>query len=305
MFQSDRIQFERADLHQLTLQHTVCDLHFHSTYSDGLSDVHSIAQRARQLGIGIAITDHNEIRGALEIEQHSEVLSIPGIEVTSSEGSHLLLYFYHSGQLKRFYQQNVVPHMGHGVMSSLDVSMAQLIERARDYHCLVVFPHPYSAAYTGVYNAQFSKAQLHQLLDAADGVEVINANNLNKWNLKCAVLGFNLGKNMVGGSDGHALSHMGRVVSFVQCPKNRHDFLEAIRNNANKVIGKEISLIGKLTSNGLKFRSNVSNCRDLMGKNLRYGRALAAVKSQSMRSHFRRFILAHKKQPVLRNPIGL
>jgi hypothetical protein len=48
--------------------------------------------------IGVAITDHNEIRGAVEMDRIRDVLSIPGIEVTSGEGSHLLVYFYrHQG----------------------------------------------------------------------------------------------------------------------------------------------------------------------------------------------------------------
>lgn len=294
MFPNNRVQFETPDLRQLTRRHAVYDLHFHSTYSDGLSSVDKIAQRALELGIGIAITDHNDIRGALEIEQYPDVPSIPGIEVTSSEGSHLLVYFYDSRELKRFYRQSVAPYMGHGIMSSLGLSLSQLIERARRHHCLIVFPHPYSAMYTGVYNAHFSKAQIQQLLESADGVEAINANNLKKWNLKSALLGFNLGKAMVGGSDGHALSHMASVVSYAPCPQNRHDFLDAIKNNANKVVGKEISLLRKLTSNSLKLRSNVCNCRDLLEKNVRYSRKVVTLRAQTLRSTIRRRLVAAK-----------
>ena len=93
MHLNDRVLFDRPDLAQLTQTHTVVDLHFHSHYSDGLNGVAKIAERARKLGIGIAITDHNEIRGALEMEQYGDIFSIPGIEITSAEGSHLLVYF--------------------------------------------------------------------------------------------------------------------------------------------------------------------------------------------------------------------
>jgi hypothetical protein len=294
MFPNNRVQFDTPDIQQLTRRYTVCDLHFHSTYSDGLSSVDKIAQHARKLGIGIAITDHNEIRGALEIEQYSDILSIPGIEVTSSEGSHLLVYFYDSHELSLFYQKSVEPYMGHGVMSSLGLSLSQLIDRARRHPCLIVFPHPYSAMYTGVYNAHFSKTQLQRLLESADGIEAINANNLKKWNLKSALLGFNIGKSMVGGSDGHALSHMGCVVSYARCPKNRYDFLEAVRKNANKVVGKEISLLRKLASNSLKFRSNINNCRDLVEKNVRYSRKVVALRAQTLRTTIRRRLVAVK-----------
>ena len=112
MFINDRVLFDRPDLDLLTQTHTVVDLHFHSHYSDGLNSVTKIAQRARKLNIGIAITDHNEIRGALEMDRHEDIFSIPGIEITSSEGSHLLVYFYEIGELQRFYDLHIAPHMG-------------------------------------------------------------------------------------------------------------------------------------------------------------------------------------------------
>ena len=94
MHSSDRVRFEKPDLELLNKTYTVVDTHFHSSYSDGLNRIDKIVERARRLGIGIAITDHNEIRGALEIDQYKDVLSIPGIELTVAEGSHLLVYFY-------------------------------------------------------------------------------------------------------------------------------------------------------------------------------------------------------------------
>ena len=66
---SHKILFERPDLDDLKQQYTVVDLHFHSRYSDGINLVGAIARRARQLGIGIAITDHNEIKGAVPADK--------------------------------------------------------------------------------------------------------------------------------------------------------------------------------------------------------------------------------------------
>ena len=63
MNDSHPIQFERPDLDALTHNYTVVDLHFHSHYSDGYNSVPAIAEKAQELGIGIALTDHNEIRG--------------------------------------------------------------------------------------------------------------------------------------------------------------------------------------------------------------------------------------------------
>lgn len=305
MYSSDLVQFQKPDLSQLNQHHTVVDMHFHSSYSDGLNHIDKIANQARRLGIGIAITDHNEIRGALEIDQYVDIFSIPGIELTVAEGSHLLVYFYDTRELERFYNREVVPYKGADVMSSLSLPMADVIERARKYHCVVIFAHPFCAMYTGICNIQFSDSQRQQMFQMVDGVEVINANNLNKWNLKCTVLGFNIGRAMVGGSDGHALNHMGQAVTYAQCSKNRSDFLDAIAHKANQVIGKEITLLRKVTSNSLKLRSNLNNCQDLLGKNIRYGRKVIDFKSRAIRAGIRRGIETHIKPQRLKSYLGM
>ncbi|KJS29317.1 MAG: hypothetical protein VR64_21025 [Desulfatitalea sp. BRH_c12] len=305
MHSSDRVRFERPDLKQLNPTNTVVDLHFHSIYSDGRNRIDKIAARAKALGIGIAITDHNDIRGALEIAQYDDLLTIPGIEITVAEGSHLLVYFYTTAELRRFFDKEIAPNRGPGVMSSLSLTMAETIERARDYHCVIIFAHPYCAMYTGVCNVQFSEAQLQHLFQMVDGVEVINANNLNKWNLKCAVLGFNLDRAMVGGSDGHTLHHMGRSVTFAECPRTRHDFLDAVLCKANQVAGKEITLIHKMASNSFKLRSSLSNCPDLLEKNIRYGRKVIQLKSCAFRDGVRRQIDHHLKPRRLRSYFGM
>jgi predicted metal-dependent phosphoesterase TrpH len=302
---NDRVQFAKPDLTQLNQQNTVVDMHFHSTYSDGLNRIPKIAARARKLGIGIAITDHNEIRGALEIDQYADILTIPGIELTVAEGSHLLVYFYNTHDLRHYYEREVAPFMGQGVMSSLRMSMAEAIERARRHRCVIIFPHPYCAMYTGICNVQFSAEQLDHFFGMVDGVEVINANNVHKWNLKCAVLGFNLAKSMVGGSDGHALNHMGRSVSYAACPKTRHDFLDAILHNANQVAGKELTLLRKVTTNSLKLRTSMSNFPDLFEKNIRYSYKLLNYKSRSIRNQLQRRIEHHLKTQTVRSYLGM
>lgn len=270
----DRIQFAKPDLAKLIENHTVVDLHFHSRYSDGINSIEKIAQRAEQLGIGIAITDHNEIQGAIAISKFKDILSIPGIEITSREGSHLLVYFYEIKELRRFYRKDIVPYMGNGVMSSLALTMEEVIMRAKKYHAVIIFPHPFCAAYTGICNLQFPKERLQILCEMADGIEVINAGNINKWNLKCTVFGFNLNKAMVGGSDGHSLGQMGRAVTYADCPGTRNAFLDAIKEGHNKVVGKEIDFLRKFTSNGLKMRRNIRNYPDLFEKNIKYSYVL-------------------------------
>ncbi|MGB5749499.1 MAG: PHP domain-containing protein [Desulfobacterales bacterium] len=285
---SHKIRFERPELNELTTQYAVVDLHFHSKYSDGNNAVSSIAKRALELGIGIAITDHNEIKGAVEIDRYHGILNIPGIEVTSREGTHLLIYFYEIKSLKKFYKKDIQPNMGHDIMSSTRLEMEEIIRRARVYETIVVFPHPYSATFTGIQNTYFSEDRLERLFEMVDGIEVINAENLNKWNLRSALLGFNLDKGITGGSDGHRLPQMGRAVCYAPCKKDRRAFLDAIKRKQTRVVGKEIDIIRKVRSNGVKLRSNIKNYPDLVEKNLRYSYSVINSKSKTIKDSVKR-----------------
>ena len=285
---SHKIRFERPELDILTRDYAVVDLHFHSKYSDGNNAVSSIAKRARELGIGIAITDHNEIKGAVEIDRYRGLLNIPGIEVTSREGTHLLIYFYEIKSLKKYYKTDIQHHMGYETMSSTRLEMEEIIRRARAFETVVVFPHPYSATFTGIQNTYFSEDRLQRLFEMVDGIEVINAENLNKWNLRSALLGFNLDKGITGGSDGHRLPQMGRAVCYASCQKDRRAFLDAIKRGQTRVVGKEIDIIRKVRSNGIKLRMNIKNYPDLVEKNLKYSYSIINSKSRTIKDSVRR-----------------
>jgi predicted metal-dependent phosphoesterase TrpH len=74
----------------------LADLHMHTLYSyDGTATVPAVLKRAKQVGLDlIAITDHDEIRGALLAEQLAskyEIQVIPGVEITTVEGDLLAL----------------------------------------------------------------------------------------------------------------------------------------------------------------------------------------------------------------------
>jgi predicted metal-dependent phosphoesterase TrpH len=265
-----RIVFERPRLEELNSRYAVVDMHFHSDYSDGHDGIDAIAARAIELGIGVAVTDHNAIHGAVELDRYANVFSIPGIELTSYEGTHLLVYFYDIKSLLRFYSRDVQPFMGAEVMSSLSLDLEEIIARARRFESVVIFPHPYSGSYTGLHNPYFRKERFARMLELADGIEVINSENLNKWNLRSALLGFNLNKAITGGSDGHRLLQLGRVVTTADCALRRRSFLDAVRRRKTRVIGKEIDLLRKMTSNGSKLRSSMRHYPDLVEKNLRF-----------------------------------
>ena len=75
----------------------LADLHIHTVHSyDGTAPVPAVLARAKQVGLDvIAITDHDEIRGALkafELAPQFGIDVIPGIEITTAEGDLLALF---------------------------------------------------------------------------------------------------------------------------------------------------------------------------------------------------------------------
>ncbi len=292
----NRILFERPRLDELTQAYTVVDLHFHSELSDGHASIEDIARRAMELGIGIAVTDHNSIHGAVEIDRFKNVFSIPGIELTSYEGTHLLVYFYDIKSLLRFYSVHVQPFIGAEIMSSLSLDLEDLIQRARAFDTVIIFPHPYCGSYTGIHNPYFQNDRFEQLLDMVDGVEVINSENLNKWNLRSALLGFNLNKGITGGSDGHRLAQMGRVVTLAECAWARRSFLNAIKRGQTRVIGKEIDILRKMSSSGGKLRSSLRHYPDLVEKNLRYLNTTSRMLRENVKRNLNERIRDRRRQ---------
>lgn len=67
----------------------LCDLHTHSTYSDGTDTPRRLVEMARQIGLGgIALTDHNTVGGLESFMQWGEKLgvrTVPGVELSTRD----------------------------------------------------------------------------------------------------------------------------------------------------------------------------------------------------------------------------
>jgi predicted metal-dependent phosphoesterase TrpH len=64
------------------------DLHVHTTYSrDSVITPKELVFFAKKRGLtAVAVTDHNQVEGALAIAKQTDFLIIPGIEVSSLNG---------------------------------------------------------------------------------------------------------------------------------------------------------------------------------------------------------------------------
>ncbi|MDD2410176.1 MAG: hypothetical protein PHV81_00640 [Candidatus Methanomethylophilaceae archaeon] len=104
-----RIIFERPDIASIVASGKICaDMHFHTHYSDSYTQTKDVVRLAGSSGMGVAITDHNQIGGVLDaVEMKSGALIVPGMEVSTSDGPHILTYFYSWRDLKSFWDSNI------------------------------------------------------------------------------------------------------------------------------------------------------------------------------------------------------
>ncbi len=189
------------------------DLHIHSTYSDGHADVKDIIKAAKRRGLdGIALTDHDTMRGIPAARKYIrdrrlDLILIPGIEVTTSEG-HLLVLGVDEAPEKK-------------------LSPEETIETAHDLGGIADVPHPYHP---------FRHA-IGRIPDA-DAVEVYNSKHLfGLANGRAKLEAKRRGMSMVAGSDSHFADTVGLGVTEIDA-EDVDGVLEAIRTGRTKILGK-------------------------------------------------------------------
>lgn len=114
-----------------TKEFSYADMHYHTKYSDGRTKIVKVMKKCRKKGVGIAITDHNDIRGSILASGYNGVMVIPGIEIGVKEGAHLLLYFYTMKDLEEFYLKNVKDNKQKNPIRSLKIGINKIIEEAK------------------------------------------------------------------------------------------------------------------------------------------------------------------------------
>lgn len=250
---SERILFKKPKKEDILGKGYTCiDMHYHTKYSDGTRKVAVVAKKAKKLGIGVSITDHNEIRGAIELSKYNDILTIPGIEATTKEGIHLLYYFYNLNELQEFYNHNILPNKEHGC-HFLNIPFVEFIDISKDYNCILSAPHPYGISWTGICCEVHQHIVTQKHLEKLDAVEVINGGILKHMNKSAVTLAESLNKGITAGSDGHRLFELGKAISYTKYPADKDAFLDSIKKQANFVMGKETNIMQKIATNSSKI----------------------------------------------------
>ncbi len=231
----------KLDIKKLTAEgYIAVDMHTHTRYSDdAFTPVWQIIGRAKQLGIGVAITDHNEIRGAIKASKNKRgVLVIPGIELKFQRNMDILCYFYSVSDLEKFYERYVKPRLRTPLSPTniefIDLPAEQFFAEIKDIKFVSSIAHPFVyPAGAGILMAE--KFVSPKLFDLTDYIEVLNGHLKAQTNDKARA--WRVGKIFTGGSDSHFSFSLGSVVTVVK-KNGQENFLDGLRRGTI-VVGQE------------------------------------------------------------------
>jgi histidinol phosphatase-like PHP family hydrolase len=220
------------------------DMHCHTEHSDGIASAEDVLKKIRKEKIGIAITDHTEISGCLEVfeKKKKSDLVIPGIEVMSKQGFDVLFYFYDLKTLKKFFEKEIknnrlfIRRFRGRDLYKTKFSLEYILKLRKKYKCVVSLAHPYG--YT-IRAKPLDLEKYKHIFEYADAIEVINGGNNHDLNQKAVKLHSETDLSITGGSDSHSIFTYGTVFTYSKA-KNVKEFLDNIKKKKNYVIGKEL-----------------------------------------------------------------
>ena len=192
------------------------DLHIHTCHSvDCLMTLDEVVEAARARGLGaLAITDHDEIEGALALSRSAPFPVIVGEEVNAGDGEIIGL----------FLREWIPPKLG----------PAETIARIRAQGGLVYIPHPFDS-----HRFPLREPVLEELVTQMDLIEVLNARVSNAvFNARAA--SFARQHNLPGGagSDAHTAGEIGRAYVEMDAFVDRDGFMSSI---ARATVGGSVS----------------------------------------------------------------
>jgi hypothetical protein len=186
------------------------DLHMHTDHSpDCATPVEVLLATAREEGLGaIAITDHNEVSGALEAAAKAEGIKvIVGEEVkTATQGEVIGL----------FLREKIPRGMG----------LLETIAEIRRQGGLVYVPHPFDRMH-----AVPGYEHLLAILDDIDAIEIFNPRvAIPSFNEEAARFAGKYRLTAVAGSDAHVAAALGCVRLRMRDFDGPEEFLESLRD---------------------------------------------------------------------------
>lgn len=245
---SEDILFEKPDPEQIRKEGFLpADLHVHTNHSDSPTRVRDALTSAARQGIGLAITDHNQISGVLEAERlKTGVPVVPGIEISAGDGPHILLYFFSIADLTEFYRRYVERNKQASPYIGIRLNTGEILEAREGYPCVAAEAHPCGYAFLnrGVGRCIETGCTPEDIFSRLDALEVICGGMARSHNLKAAALARRHDLGRTGGTDSHLLHELGGVVTCARAG-TVEEFLEAIPGGRTVIIGQERNFFAK------------------------------------------------------------
>ena len=211
------------------------DLHSHTIFSkDCLTRTEDAIARAREIGLDkLAITEHDNLAGALRAKELAPDLIIVGEEIMTTQGE-LIAYFV----------KEEVPR---------GLSPQETIGRLREQGAVVAIPHPLDS----LRNSAMGMESVLEVIGLVDALEVRNARCVRPQdNLAALELAQEHGLLVTAGSDAHIPFELGHC--YVEMPEFEDDpesFVDALQRA--KPMGKESPFWPHLMSTYAKWRKRI------------------------------------------------
>jgi glycosyltransferase involved in cell wall biosynthesis len=195
-----------------TREHIHCDLHMHTDHSpDCATPAELLLETAKARGLGaIAITDHNEVSGALEAREIAE--RIGGIKVIVAE------------EVKTAHEGEVIGLFLHERIER-GMSMAETIAEIRRQGGLVYVPHPFDRLH--------SVPDYEHLLEIVDEIDILEVFNprvaFSAFNEEAVRFARKYSIVPGAGSDSHVAQGLGSVKIRLRDFDGPEEFLESMR----------------------------------------------------------------------------
>lgn len=193
------------------------DTHVHTHYSDGTAGVPRIERFCRNRGVGLAVTDHNEIRGSTSLYERERVPVLPGIEVGTEEGIDLLVYFPTAAALEEFYIDAVEPFLRTRYMVRSWIKSPRCLQVAREMNGYISLAHPFALGRKSLdfQHNRRGKSFVETIMDGVDAIELHNGGVHRQANLKARIYAETAGKRLTVGSDSHRLGTIGSCGTYL------------------------------------------------------------------------------------------
>ncbi len=287
------VMFAEPDYAELgEMGYMFADMHFHTNVSDSFTVPEAAVALARERGTGLAITDHNLIASIPKaMRAAGGVTVIPGMEVSTTDGPHILVWFYEYRDLQRFWFGFIRPRLLSCPWLALeDCPTEKLLGALEGEPCVVSAAHPmgYFGTNKGM-EACIRKGYLDsRLTRMLDAYEVICGGMTRAGNLNALAAAESYGLSYTGGTDGHFLADLGSVDPAVKA----HDvdgFLSGIAAGRSVVVGTEKTAAEKIRTGSESFAKFLEHAPSAMrvqsvsaGRSIRRGAKRAADEIRSL-----------------------